>query len=104
MKRACSSDARGGGAARTPARDGVADVCDPAPVREAGPPDVSDRMGDKEQWEGSMPDEKSIIDQLKEKAVEMGHKVIETLDEIAADEDPPKFEVPDHNQTPDKPK
>lgn len=42
-----------------------------------------------------MPDKKSIIEEIEDKAAEVGHKIKETLDEIAADEDPPKFDLPE---------
>lgn len=50
-----------------------------------------------------MPDKKSIIEEIEDKAAEVGHKIKETLDEIAADEDPPKFEFPDDGKAPGAP-
>jgi hypothetical protein len=51
------------------------------------------------QWrvnsEQTMPDEKSVLDKIEEKAKEIGEKVEKVLDDISADEEPLKITYPD---------
>jgi hypothetical protein len=42
-----------------------------------------------------MPDEKSIVEKIEEKAKEIGQKVEKVLDDISADEEPLKVTYPD---------
>jgi hypothetical protein len=45
-----------------------------------------------------MPDEKSIVDKIEEKAKEIGQKVEKVLDDISADEEPLKVTYPDQKK------
>ena len=51
-----------------------------------------------------MPDEKSIIDTVEEKAKEIGKKVEKALDDMGADEERLKVTYPDANKPTDAPK